>query len=117
MSVLEKPIEDDVVDWAKARDILVFKLNLWGNNGWPDRLFVLPFGTHIYIEFKKPGERPTALQEHRLQTLTKRKVHAYWSDNFYDATALLEAALLSERSNAAHDFSSLRRITPRSGLG
>lgn len=38
-------------------------------SGWPDYLFLLPGGRTLWIEFKKPGAKPTALQAHRLATL------------------------------------------------
>lgn len=32
------------------------KLNGSGNTGWPDRVFFIPGGKPLFIEFKQPGE-------------------------------------------------------------
>lgn len=31
--------------------------------GWPDDLFLFPDGHHWWVEFKRPGGKPTGLQE------------------------------------------------------
>lgn len=116
MHLLEADLEKAVVAWATAHKVLFFKLNLRGNVGWPDRLFVFPNGMHVYLELKRKGERPEPLQDHRLATLNRRKVHAYWSDNYYDCIRILEAALVSDGGNATHDFASLRGIAAGSGV-
>lgn len=32
--------------------------------GWPDRLFLIPNGAPIFIEFKTPRQKPRAIQTH-----------------------------------------------------
>ena len=39
------------------------KLNLRGNAGWPDRVFWVPGGRPLLVEFKRPGEEPRARQQ------------------------------------------------------
>lgn len=34
-----------------------------GMNGVPDRICVMPKGRQFYVEVKKPGEKPTKLQQ------------------------------------------------------
>lgn len=51
--VLEKSVEDWVVDIAKARGGKAFKLT--GYNGIPDRLVLLPNGVFAFAETKKPA--------------------------------------------------------------
>jgi hypothetical protein len=60
---LEKTIEARVVRWAKEHGIKTRKMNGSGFRGWPDRLFVLPKGRLLWIEFKRPGGRLSTLQE------------------------------------------------------
>lgn len=63
--MLERQIET-----AACRKILaVFgirsvKLELKRDTGYPDRLFWVPGGKPLMIEFKRPGEKPTPKQEY-----------------------------------------------------
>lgn len=40
------------------------KLNVQGSVGWPDRMFLVPGGRPLFIEFKRPGAKPRAVQMH-----------------------------------------------------
>lgn len=40
------------------------KISSAGDTGWPDRLFILPHGRSLWIEFKSPGCTPTKKQEY-----------------------------------------------------
>lgn len=91
-SKLEVDIEDAVVTWAKKRKFLTPKVK-FVEAGYPDRLFVSPYGHTIFIEFKKPGEEPSPIQYHRLEELRKRGVPATWCDNVHEAIGILNAAL------------------------
>lgn len=94
MSDLEAKIEREVVRWAMAHGILTLKLNLIGNTGWPDRIF-LHQGEMVFVEFKRPGEQLRRNQPERVAELRKRKFKVGVFDNVPDATAFLEASLLS----------------------
>jgi hypothetical protein len=50
------------------------KLNVTGDRGWPDRLFFIPGGVPLFIEFKQPGQVPEARQ---------RLIHAFLEYNGY----------------------------------
>ena len=52
---LERRAEDATVRWARARGILVSKLSMPGQRGWPDRAFWLGGGHVVMLEFKRPG--------------------------------------------------------------
>jgi hypothetical protein len=96
----ETAIEDRVVKWAKAHDIMVRKMNGLGNMSWPDRMFVLPNGIVAFIELKRPGKSLTPLQNDTLRALVQHKVHATWAD---DSDAAIEwlAELLKLRRTFA----------------
>lgn len=91
MSVLEKDIENAVVQWAIKQGFLAPKVK-FTEAGWPDRLF-LGHGASIFIEFKRPGEQPDKLQEFRIEQLNKRGIPAYWCDSFADAISILTLAM------------------------
>lgn len=50
----ETQIEKHVCAYAEEKGMLVAKVNVPGQRGWPDRLFECSYGHHFYIEFKKP---------------------------------------------------------------
>ena len=88
--VLEADIEKKVVDWAEARGWEVIKMNIQGNRGYPDRLFISLIGIHVWIELKKRGETPRKLQAYRIRKLQKRAVNAHWCDNVAEAKEILK---------------------------
>lgn len=92
MSVLEKDIEQTVVDWAKEHRFLALKVT-FTENGYPDRLFISPYGHTIFIEFKRPGETPRRLQSHRIADLIQRGVPATWTCSAVEAINMLRACL------------------------
>lgn len=61
--VLESAIEDSVTMYAASKEVVSLKLNVRGNNGWPDRIYLFG-GKCWFVEFKRKGEHPRALQEH-----------------------------------------------------
>lgn len=71
MKILETDIEEWVVDQAALLGVPSLKLNLKGNRGWPDRIFLIPGGRPLFIEFKRPGEEPRKLQQQRHRILRK----------------------------------------------
>ena len=81
MPVLEKEIEQAVVDYAREHGWLVLKLNNPWSRGWPDRLFISPSGRHVYIEFKRPGGAVRKLQVKRIEQLKENGCHVYVYDN------------------------------------
>lgn len=118
--MLERDIENNVVEWAKKRGFLTPKVK-FVENGWPDRLFISPKGHTIFIEMKRPMKTPEPLQEYRLSELRRRGIPAYWCDTYIQAINILRAALepegVSEASRQALAESSISRLVPRSGVG
>lgn len=55
----ESDIQNAVVTYARSLRIIARKLNF--GEGWPDYLFLFG-GQVLFVEFKKKGEAPTALQ-------------------------------------------------------
>lgn len=80
--MLEKQIEAKCVRWAKARGTKSYKLQGPGNRSAPDRLFILPNGRVVFIEFKRPGGRTTALQAEEHLQLTALGHAVRIVDNF-----------------------------------
>ncbi len=93
MSILEKDIERKSSDYAESIGYISLKINVVGQRGWPDRLFINPYGNHVWIEFKKLGEKLSKIQEHRLHQLWDKNTEAHYTDNYKDACDILDAAL------------------------
>lgn len=92
----EIDVESKVMSWAKAHNMTVLKLNLIGNTGWPDRVFLYA-GRQIFIEFKRPGEDLKRNQPARIEELVDQGFTVGVFDNVDNCTRLLETTLLSER--------------------
>lgn len=80
-TVSEKSIETKVVRYARARGVLVLKLNVMHNRSWPDRVFWIPGGRPFLIEFKRPGATPTPKQAIMLRKLEELGYDVTWCDS------------------------------------
>ena len=93
----ESSIEDEAVDLVwKHLGILGSKLTILGDTGFPDRLFWLPGGKPLLIEFKKPGEEPEPKQAHIHKELRRLGYHVEVHDNAIRAfQAVIDAVATS----------------------
>lgn len=93
-ALLEKDIEKKVTNDARKLGITyAIKLELRTDAGWPDRLFLIPGGRPLFIEFKRQGEVPRPLQSYRLRELRDLGYDAVWADNYHDAMAHITRAM------------------------
>lgn len=74
----ESAIEANNGAYAKTLGIIFRKLNF--GEGWPDRV-LLYRGHVIFIEYKRLGEKPTALQEYMIDILRKQGFEVYVIDD------------------------------------
>lgn len=81
MPILERYIQRKCIEYAQKNGFLCIKVTPAGQRGWPDFVFISPNGNHYYAEFKRPGEAPTKLQQHRMEQLRSRGVPAESYDN------------------------------------
>lgn len=89
MSVLESTIERTAIVYALRLGYITFKVSPAKSDGYPDRVFINRHGVHVYIEIKAPGKRPRRLQVHRINSLRKHNVPAFWSNNLGEIERLL----------------------------
>ena len=85
----ESTIEQSVCAYAKAKGCLSLKLAGMNQRGQPDRL-VIRDGKSLFIEFKAPGKRLTALQIKWLFDLTNQGMNAMWCDSIADGNRLID---------------------------
>jgi hypothetical protein len=91
---LEIAIEDKIVSTALKEGIESIKLNLRGNRGWPDRLFLF-MGESYFMEVKRPGKEPTDLQQYRLNWLYVNGFTCGWTDNVETGMRMLRSWKIS----------------------
>jgi hypothetical protein len=88
--VLEKVIEKKVCDYAKTKQVLVYKFTSPGRAAVPDRLLITRDGRCFFIEFKRAGQKPTAPQEREHQTLRGHKMNVFVIDNVENGMMVID---------------------------
>jgi hypothetical protein len=94
MRVLESQIERAACE--KIRDklgITCIKLVTPGATGYPDRLFWIPGGKPLLIEFKRPGEPPDPIQIHIHAQLRDLGYYVIVCDSVESAMHVVQNAL------------------------
>jgi sulfur relay (sulfurtransferase) complex TusBCD TusD component (DsrE family) len=85
----ESTIEQSVCAYAKSKGCLSLKLSGQNQKGQPDRMFLYQSRV-LFIEFKAPGKRPTALQARWLERLTEHTFYATTCDNIDAGKRLID---------------------------
>lgn len=81
--MLESQLERRVVEYCRLRGILTYKFVSPNNRGVPDRIIVCaPRGCILFLELKRPGAKPTALQHHEMERLRQAGCNVQWADNW-----------------------------------
>ena len=89
----ESTIERAVCAYAKAKGCIVLKLSGQNQRGQPDRMFVRE-GRVLFVEFKSPGKKPTALQERWINDLRRQGMFATSCDDIEKGKGLIKIFLL-----------------------
>lgn len=77
----EKSVEQRLVKAVRAAGGLALKFVSPGMAGVPDRLILLPGGRIAFCEVKAPGEKPRALQVHRMEQMRALGCRVYLVDS------------------------------------
>ena len=83
----ESDLERKVCWWARAHGWLALKQDPRFHAGIPDRLFVLPNGRVVWVEFKREGQNVSLIQEAVHGSLKRLGHDVYTIDNFEQALA------------------------------
>jgi hypothetical protein len=86
----EAAVEGYLLACVAALDGMCLKLSAMGAVGWPDRLVLLPGGVAGFLELKRPGKAPTAMQMHRLDRLRALGYEADYADTHAKVRAFLD---------------------------
>lgn len=97
--VLEAAVERRAITLIKRRwpKVEHRKMNGYGFNSWPDRLFLFEENISIWIEFKRPGEETSKGQDHIHAILKALGCHVVTCDNAEQAVVFCEAIIENER--------------------
>lgn len=60
----EKVFERELSKFVEEREGMAVKLLSQFIKGLPDRMFLLPGGVVVFVEFKSTGKKPTKIQEY-----------------------------------------------------
>ena len=71
MARLENRIQADIIKRYEQQGYLVVKIGLCNKQGFPD-LMCLKDGKTLFVEVKRPGEKPRLLQKYRHGELRKQ---------------------------------------------
>lgn len=114
----KKAVENPVVKYAVGLGVKVIKVNPLWSAGWNDRIFFVPGGRPLIIEFKREGGKTSKLQEERHAYLLKNGYDHHVIDNKEEGKALvrarLEAYRLHEKGDAVDSGASRVRPVSRS---
>ena len=80
MARRETVLEARACKWARLKGCVVAKMTEC--DGVPDRVFFVPGGRPIVIEFKRKGEVPEGLQHWYLDKLRELGYYARWCDTW-----------------------------------
>jgi len=103
MKMLEKDLEKKVVAYAKSKGCLCYKFTSPAHRAVPDRIIVTPEGVVGFLELKRPGNRPTPLQERELSILARQGCVVNWCDDLTSAQDFINS-LLTYRLQQSDNF-------------
>jgi len=92
-AISESQLEAKIVAYAKSRGCLAYKFSSPARRGVPDRIVVAPGGRILFLEVKREGQRPTALQEREIRLLREQGCFADWCASIEGAKAIIDALL------------------------
>lgn len=93
-NLLEKQIERSVCEYAKSREMLVYKFTSPERAAVPDRMFITPDGKVWFIEFKREGMKPTAPQMREHERLRGHGVTVFVVDTVDKGRAAVDLMML-----------------------
>lgn len=89
---IEQHIQTSIIKYIKSIGGLPIKQNqigIYAQAGIPDIIACIK-GRFVAIEVKRPGEKPTPIQEAFLESIAKKGGVAFWSDNLDRVKSLLK---------------------------
>lgn len=114
-NVVETDIERAACEKVKKLGIRNIKINTKTETGWPDRMFIIPGGRPLFVEFKRPGEEPEPKQEHIHEVLKKLGYNVEVHDSVDGVVSAVTRALEAAHRAKERDEVSTRTRVRNSG--
>jgi hypothetical protein len=92
----ENDIESYLGEKSKENDFLYYKFKSPANSGVPDRIMI-GHGMTIFVELKKPGEKPRKLQERVISRMKEHGASVYVIDTKEKVDGLFDEILYSDK--------------------
>lgn len=105
--VLESHVEDHLTKLCKQYNIYQHKNT--GRNGIPDRLLIFN-STHWFFELKRPGKRPTDLQEAVARELRAHGAITLWADNSKSVDEIITALVSGDAPPRQHMYGNPKNL-------
>ena len=86
--MLERDIERRLVEWCRKNGVYTRKFTSPANRGVPDRVCIRD-GTTLFIELKRQGNKPTALQLREIDLIRKAGAKAEVATGWDETIAIL----------------------------
>jgi len=82
----EQQIQSKLIKKLEAKGYYVIKLSLTNKPGIPDILALPKDCSAIFIEVKRPGKKPNALQMYRIKEIKKYGIKSCWynGEEYFD---------------------------------
>ena len=87
--VFESEIELQVKRYSENKGCLTYKFSSPSRRGVPDRIFIHN-GNVMFIEFKRLGRKPTAVQRFTIDTMRLVGANVHVIDNIPDGKKLID---------------------------
>ena len=88
--MLEAAIEVAINGYAKSRGVEVYKFTSPNRSAVPDRMYLFPNGTVLFLEFKRTGERATVPQAREHARIRGQHIPVYVVDNIDDGKRIID---------------------------
>lgn len=85
----ESAVEAAIVRYAREHGVYTRKFASPARRGVPDRIFLYQ-GQVLFMEVKRPGKKPTPLQEHELLEIRSHGGQATWCDTAAEGIEVLQ---------------------------
>lgn len=89
-NLLEKDIESRVCRYAEKRGWRAMKFVSPNYRSVPDRIFFKHPGRVFFIEFKKPGQKPTEKQKREIDRLKAEGFDVFVVDNIEEGKTIID---------------------------
>ena len=89
-TMTESQIESAACTYAASQGWLAYKFTSPGRAGVPDRIMITPTGKVLFVEFKKPTGKLSALQRNEQRIMRGHNVDVFTVYDFNQAKELID---------------------------